>query len=103
MTVAASPVRPLFATPRVIAEHRADGTIRLTSAMPLQPSARCVGDWLEHWARQATDRIFLADRASVDAPPWRTVTYGAAMRQVRSIASWILAQGMSADRPLVIL
>jgi len=102
MTVAASPVRPLFATPRVIAEHRADGTIRLRSAMPLQASARCVGDWLEHWARQATDRIFLADRASVDVP-WRTVTYGAALRQVRSIASWILAQGMSAERPLVIL
>ncbi len=40
--------------------------------------------------------------ASVDAP-WRTVTYGAALRQVRSIASWILARGLSADRPLVIL
>jgi feruloyl-CoA synthase len=104
MTTAASPVRsePLFATPHVIAEHRADGTIWLKSAMPLQASARCVGDWLEYWARQATDRIFLADRASVEAP-WRTVTYGAALRQVRSIASWILAQGMSADRPLVIL
>jgi len=34
---------------------------------------------------------------------WHTVTYGAALRQVRSIASWILAQRMSADRPLVIL
>src|SRR6476661_5706728 len=69
MTTAASPVRsePLFATPRVIAEHRADGTIWLKSAMPLQASARCVGDWLEYWARQTTDRIFLADRASVDA------------------------------------
>jgi feruloyl-CoA synthase len=104
MTLRASPVRsePLFATPHVIAERRADGTIRLRSAMPLQATARCVGDWLEHWARQAPDRIFLADRASVEAP-WRTVTYGAALRQVRSIASWILAQGMSADRPLVIL
>ncbi len=102
--MAASPQRSasLFAMPRVIAEHRADGTIRLTSAMPLQAGARCVGDWLEHWARQAPERIFLADRASVEAP-WRTVTYGAALRQVRSIASWILAQGMSADRPLVIL
>jgi len=104
MTILAGPVpsEPLFATPRVIAEHRADGTIRLKSAMPLQPGARCVGDWLEYWAREATDRIFLADRASVEAP-WRTVTYGAARRQVRSIASWILDQGMSADRPLVIL
>ena len=65
-------------------------------------SARCVGDWLEHWARQTPERIFLGDRAGVDAP-WRTVTYADALRQVRAAASWILAQGLSAERPLVIL
>ena len=104
MTIAAGPVRsePLFATPRVTAERRADGTIRLKSSVPLQASARCVGDWLEHWARQTPDKIFLGERGSVNAP-WRTVTYAAALRQVRSIASWILAQGLSADHPLVIL
>ena len=66
------------------------------------PGARCIGDWLEHWARQAPERIFLADRASVDAP-WSTVTYKDALQQVRSAAAWILAQGLSAERPLVIL
>ena len=35
--------------------------------------------------------------------PWRTVTYADALRQVRSAAAWILAQGLSAERPLVIL
>ena len=33
----------------------------------------------------------------------RTVTYADALRQVRSAAAWILAQGLSAERPLVIL
>jgi feruloyl-CoA synthase len=92
----------LFATPAIVAERRADGSILVKSTTPLEPSARCIGDWLEHWARQAPDRIFLADRVSADAP-WTTVTYKDALKQVRGAAAWILAQGLSAERPLVIL
>jgi len=92
----------LFATPEIVVARRADGSIILKSTAALQPSARCVGDWLEHWGRQTPDRIFLGERFSVDAP-WTTVTYQDALGQVRSIAAWILAQGLSAERPLVIL
>jgi feruloyl-CoA synthase len=94
--------RKLFATPAIVADRRPDGSILLKSTTPLHDSARCIGDWLEHWARQAPDRIFLADRASADAP-WSTVTYNEALKQVRGAAAWILAQGLSAERPLVIL
>jgi feruloyl-CoA synthase len=92
----------LFATPRIAAEHRADGSIWLRSTARLEPHARCVGDWLEQWARQAPDRTFLGERASPDAP-WSTVSYGKALRQVRAAGAWVLAQGMSAQRPLAIL
>src|ERR1700736_6294753 len=92
----------LFATPAIVADRRADGTIWLKSTAPLQPHARCVGDWLEHWARQAPERIFLGERSDV-AAAWTTVTYKDALRQVRSAAAWVLAQGLSAERPLVIL
>ncbi|MET0907461.1 MAG: feruloyl-CoA synthase, partial [Tardiphaga sp.] len=92
----------LFATPAIMADRRADGSIILKSTMPLRDGARCIGDWLEHWARQAPDRIFLADRASADVP-WSTVSYSDALQQVRAAAAWILAQGLSAERPLVIL
>jgi feruloyl-CoA synthase len=92
----------LFATPEIAADRRADGSIRLKSVRPLQPHARCVGDWLEHWARHTPDKIFLGERSSVDAP-WTTVSYKDALRQVRAGAAWILAQGLSAARPLVIL
>lgn len=92
----------LFATPSVVADIRADGSIVLKSTERLGESARCVGDWLEHWARQTPDRIFLGDRAGVDAP-WNTVTYQQALAQVRGAAAWILAQRLSAERPLVIL
>jgi feruloyl-CoA synthase len=105
MTIAAASgdnFRSLFATPAIVADRRADGSILVRSTTPLQPGARCIGDWLEHWARQAPDRIFVADRGSADAP-WSTVTYQDALQQVRAAAAWILAQGLSAERPLVIL
>ncbi len=92
----------LFATPNIIADRKADGSIWLKSATPLQPFARCVGDWLEQWARETPDTVFLAERASADLP-WSKLTYREALRRVRAVASWILAQGMSAERPLVIL
>jgi feruloyl-CoA synthase len=92
----------LFATPEIVADHRVDGSILLKSTAPLRQGARCVGDWLEHWARQTPDRVFLGERGSVDAP-WTTVTYKDALGQVRATAAWILAQGLSAERPLVIL
>ncbi|MCP4620492.1 MAG: feruloyl-CoA synthase [Bradyrhizobium sp.] len=91
----------LFATPTIVAERRGDGATFVRSTTPLKPAARCVGDWLEHWARTAPDRVFLGERSG-DAP-WTTVTYRDAHKQVRAIAAWILAQGLSAERPLAVL
>jgi feruloyl-CoA synthase len=106
MTTAAAISRenshPLFATPSIVADRRADGSILLRSTVPLGDSARCVGDWLEHWACETPERIFLGERANADAP-WTTVTYKDSLRTVRSAAAWILAQGMSEKHPLVIL
>src|SRR5258705_5460881 len=92
----------LFATPEIVAERRADGSILLKSATPLQHHARCVGDWLEQWAQQTPERIFLGERSSVEAP-WTTLTCKDALRQGCSVAPRILAQGLSAQRPLVVL
>ena len=79
MTVVAAhrrdPLETLFAVPEVVADRRADGSIWLKSAVPLQQGARCVGDWLDHWARQTPERNFLGQRASVDA---RALTPGSA-------------------------
>ena len=38
--------RSLFATPAIVADRRADGSIVVRSTVPLQPDARCIGDWL---------------------------------------------------------
>jgi feruloyl-CoA synthase len=92
----------LFAEPAIAKMERADGSIILRSTVELQDYARCVGDWLEHWARQTPQRIFLAERAITDAQ-WTTLTYMDALQQVRSAAAWMLAQDMSAERPLMVL
>jgi len=106
MTRAANPRRDhsetLFAKPAIVAERRADGSIIVKSTVALKENARCVGDWLEYWARETPERIFLGDRKTAEAP-WTTVTYADALRQVRSAAAWILSQGLSAEHPLVIL
>jgi feruloyl-CoA synthase len=78
MAAAGGQASSLFATPKTIAEHRADGSIVLRSPEPLREAARCIGDWLEQWARQTPDRIFLAERGKADAP-WITVTYAQAL------------------------
>lgn len=101
-TAARGDASSLFATPKTVAEHRPDGSIVLRSPDPLRDSARCIGDWLEQWARQTPDAIFLAERDSADTP-WATMTYAGALRWVRAAASWILAQELSAERPVVIL
>ncbi len=97
----AAPPSP-FALPQVSVEHRPDGSILLKSPVPLQPHARCVGDWLEHWAQATPDQVFLAERAGIDAP-WTEVTYAEARRRVRAAAAWLLDHHLSVERPLVIL
>ncbi|MCK1360910.1 feruloyl-CoA synthase [Bradyrhizobium sp. 199] len=92
----------LFAEPSILAEYRPDGAIVLRSLSPLEPFARCAGDWLEHWGSKAPDGIFLGERTAVDTA-WNTVTYGQALEQVRSIGSWLLTQGLTPQTPLAIL
>jgi feruloyl-CoA synthase len=92
----------MFARPVVDIESRADGSRVLRSGIPLPDTfARCVGEWLERWASEAPERLFLAERNA--AGEWDRVTFGEARRRVVAIASWLLGQNLSAERPVVIL
>ncbi|AYH44625.1 feruloyl-CoA synthase [Azoarcus sp. DN11] len=92
----------MFARPVVNIEERPDGSRVLRSGIPLpQAYARCVGEWLEHWAREAPERVFLAERNA--AGEWDRVSYDEARRRVVAIATWLLGQNLSAERPVVIL
>jgi feruloyl-CoA synthase len=89
-----------FAPAAVEVERRADGVLVLRSPQPLQPYARCLGDYLERWAREAPERCFLAERAGVG---WRRLTFGAALAEARAIGTGLLRRGLSAERPAMVL
>ena len=90
----------LFAPPNVAVSKRADGTQIARSPDPLGRYSRCVGEWLVHWAAQAPDRVFLAEREGTD---WRRLSYGEAQAQVLALATWMIGRGLGKDRPLVLL
>ena len=64
-----SDTNPLFAPPRVTTSHDAEGNLLLDNPHPLPPAARCVGEWLIHWAEAAPDRVLFAERAGDEPRP----------------------------------
>lgn len=91
----------LLGPSEVNAERRADGAILLCSPHPLEAWPDRITDHLEHWARVDPGRVLLAERAPHG--DWRTLSYGAALEQSRRIAGALLARGLSAERPVVVL
>ncbi|MBL8382389.1 MAG: feruloyl-CoA synthase [Burkholderiales bacterium] len=97
-----APVRPVrFGPADTVLERRADGALILRSPHALGPYERALTAPLARWAAQRGDQVYLAERTP--AGPWRTVTYAQAHAQVLRLAAALLARGLSAARPLVIL
>lgn len=96
------PLRPIsFGTIDVAIERRDDGTIHLRPRAPLAAYPDRITDPLHHWAAQAPERVFMAERA--EGGGWREITYAQMLQAARRIASALLARGLSAERPVVIL
>ena len=99
---ASNPGSSMFVEPLVMIEARSDGTRVLRSGITLpEHYGRCVGEWLEHWAAQAPERLFLAERGADGE--WIKLNYGDARQRVVAIATWLLGQNLSPERPVVIL
>jgi feruloyl-CoA synthase len=97
-----APLRPIsFSDPAVSVDCRDDGRIYLRPRTALGEYPARITDRLHHWASLEPDRIFMAERA-IDSS-WRQITYAQLLAWSRSIGSGLLARGLSADRPIVIL
>ena len=92
-----------FLPARVDVERRLDGTLVLRSPEPLRPYARCLGEYLERWATERPDGIFLAEREGPAGGAWRKVTWADARRQVHALATSLLRRGVSVEHPVAIL
>ncbi|RBW62718.1 feruloyl-CoA synthase [Ruegeria sp. A3M17] len=90
-----------FAPSKVLREDLGDGAFVLRSPYPLNMDLQCVSEYLERWAEEAPDRLFLAERGPDGE--WISVTYSEALAQTRSLAAFLLNKGLGQDRPLLIL
>jgi len=91
----------LFVEPAVTLEDRPDGTRLFRSALALPDYSRCSGEWLERWAAETPDAILIAERGADGE--WVKVSYGEALARVYRIATWLLGQKLSPERPVLVL
>jgi feruloyl-CoA synthase len=85
---------------RVDVERRDGGALLLRSPEPLTPYARCIGEYLEHWAKERPDRVFIAQR---DGDHWRAMNYAEARKRARALATALLRRDLTPSRPVAIL
>jgi feruloyl-CoA synthase len=98
----AHPLRAIsFGDPAVSIDRRADGTIYLRPKIALGDYPARLTDRLHYWAGKEPNRIFMAERDASGG--WRQITYAQLLTAARRIASGLLARGLSAERPVVIL
>ena len=91
----------MLAPPRTVREDRADGSFVLRSPEALRPHVRCVGEWLEHWARETPQAPALAERDPGGG--WRLLGWGEVRRQVGRIAQGLLDLGLPPGAPVTVL
>src|SRR5947209_3188944 len=72
----------------------------VTSPAQLGPYPRAVTDWLDLWAREAPERVFIAERRD---GAWRKVTYAEAREIGRRVAQALIDRGLDAEHPVAIL
>ncbi|HYC18444.1 MAG TPA: feruloyl-CoA synthase [Pseudolabrys sp.] len=84
-----------------VIEHRATGVIHIRAAQGLGAYHHKLSQPLEHWARNAPDRLFLAQRNA--RGEWRKLTYAQVLSSVKRIGAALLRRGLSAEKPIVVL
>jgi feruloyl-CoA synthase len=91
----------LFAKPELEVTRRGDGTLLLRSPVALEDYRRCVGEYLEHWAKCSPDHPFILERGPQGQ--WQGASYAQARDKVVRIASWLLRREISPENPVVVL
>ncbi|MBL8266557.1 AMP-binding protein, partial [Steroidobacter sp.] len=78
-----------------------DGSFLLRSKLPLAKPRASVIAMLEEAAQRHPDRAFL--RAKTSAGAWAELTFGEADRGSRSMAQWLLDQGLQPGDTVAVL
>ena len=95
------PVASIDQPPTVLRTECGGGAFTLHSPEPLQPYARCVGEWLEQWARDTPGAPAFAEPAQAGA--WTTLSWRELRHRVGAVAQSLLDLRLPAGRPVVVL
>ena len=90
-----------LAPPEVEVGRGPGGAVMLRSPRALPDYPGKLTERLALWAACAPERVLFARRDAGGG--WRTLSYGAALAAARRIAAALLARGLSAERPVMIL
>jgi feruloyl-CoA synthase len=97
----AAKIRPIaYAPVALISEQRSDGSLLLRTRVTLHSHDPSLGRMFRAAFAAWPDRPFIAERVGQG---WRTLTYADARRQVDAVAAALVARGLSAERPIMIL
>jgi feruloyl-CoA synthase len=98
---------PLYRAARVggclqaVVEQGEDGVTRLRSTEPLAAYPAVMTERLEHWARVAPDRTFVARRDN--GGDWQRISYAQMLAHAQAVGQALVDRGLSAERPVAIL
>ncbi|MBX3635759.1 MAG: feruloyl-CoA synthase [Rubrivivax sp.] len=90
-----------LAPPRTVRVAFDDGSFVLRSPEPLKPYARCIGEWLERWARETPDAPAFAERSADGG--WRRLSWRQTREQVGRLAQSLLELRLKPQGPVVVL
>ena len=97
-----APLRPVrLGKLDAVLERRAGGVIYIRAAQELGRYYDTLNQPLEHWAKTAPDRVFLAQRDAQGQ--WRKLSYAEVLADVKRIGAALLRRGLSAEKPIVVL
>lgn len=101
-TIRKTPVRPVrLGTRAATVERQADGSMIYRLDEPLGPYPERLTDVLVHWATVKPDAVFLSQRRADGKV--QNLTYAQALDAACRVGTALIARGLSAERPLMIL
>ena len=98
----AAPLRPVrLGAFNAVLEREANGVIHIRTAQVLAPYHAKLSEPLQHWARVAPERVYLAQRDADGR--WRTLAYAEVLALTKRIGAALLRRGLSPERPIAII
>jgi feruloyl-CoA synthase len=96
-----------FNDPRMLAPRRVErmdlgqGAFELRCPEPLAPYARCIGEWLEQWARNTPDALAFAEPAADGG--WVKLSWAQLRHRVGGVAQGLLNLDLPPGKPIAVL